>query len=76
MTDSQIIYFIWTKGLRGPSPEIIYGLEQNKDSNNKDRKEILQQHKLMTEYRDLNINQLVLIYPYKGKENETKEAKN
>ena len=64
------IFFIWVPGVKGPSCEILHGLEQNKDSHNKDRKQILQQHELLPEYKDLTLNQLALIYPYKGTENE------
>ena len=64
------VFFIWVSGLKGPTCEILYGLEQNKDSHNRDRKQILQQHKLLLEYKDLTLNQLALIYPYKENENE------
>ena len=64
------IFFIWVPGTKAPTCEILYGLEQNKDSHNKDRKQILQQHELLPEYKDLSLNQLALIYPYKEIENE------
>ena len=66
MTNNKI-YFIWTKGLRGPTPQIDYDL-----SNEYKQQTVLQKHELPLEYRDLNLNQLSMIYPYKGKEDEPK----
>lgn len=61
------IYFIWTKGLRGPVPELNYDID-----NEYKQQTILQKHELPIEHKDLTLNQLSLIYPYKGNENETK----
>lgn len=60
------IYFCWVKGFKGPSPTIFHGLDQNKDSHGKDKSTILQTIELPTEHRDLSLNQLKMIYPYKG----------
>lgn len=58
------IYFCWVRGLNGPTCEILYGLEQNKDSHSKDKKEILQKYELPLEHKDLKLSQLEVIYPY------------
>ena len=60
------IYFCLTKGFKGPSPVIFYGLDQNKDSHGHDKCLLIQTHELPIEHRDLTINQLEMIYPYKG----------
>ncbi len=63
MNKPNTIYFVWVKGLSGPTCEINY------DIDNEYRKTpILQKHELLTEYRDLSLKQLELIYPYKGGE--------
>lgn len=59
------IYFVWVQGFREPTPQIFYGLDQNKDSHGKDKLNILQHCELPTEHKDLNLNQLAMIYPYK-----------
>lgn len=64
------IYFIWTKGLRGPTPIIDY----DADNEYKDKANVLKKHELPTEHKDLTLNQLSLIYPYKGNENETSKT--
>lgn len=66
MNKPTTIYFVWVTGLKGPVGEIYYGLDQNKDSHNRNKKEILQEHPLPDEYRDLSIKQLELIFPYTG----------
>lgn len=64
------IFFIYVPGLKGVTSEILYGLDQNINSHGKEKKSVLQQHELPTEYKDLRLEQLELIYPYKGKEDE------
>lgn len=59
------IFFIYTPGLRGPVPEIHYDID-----NEYKKTVVLQKHELPTEYKDLTLNQLSMIYPYKGNENE------
>lgn len=60
------LYFCWVKGFKAPTPVIFHGLDQNKDSYGKDKSKILQEQLLPTEYRDLTLQQLEMIYPYKG----------
>lgn len=58
------IYFVWVGGYK-PTCELLYGMDQNKDSHDRDKKQILQKHELIPEYKDLSLNQLALIFPYK-----------
>lgn len=60
------IYFCWVKGFKAPTPILFHGLEQNTDSHGKEKVKLLQQTELPTEHRDLTLNQLEMIYPYKG----------
>lgn len=60
------IYFCWVKGFKAYTPVIFHGLDQNKDSHGHDKSNVLQKHELPTEHRDLTLNQLEMIYPYKG----------
>lgn len=61
-----IKYLVWTEGLKGPTLEILNGLDQNKDSHSRDKKKIFQQHELLPEYEGMTLTQLALIFPYKG----------
>lgn len=63
-------YFIYTPGLRGPVPQINYDI-----SNEYSKQVILQKHELPTELLGMTLNQLSLIYPYKGNENEESKTK-
>ena len=55
-------YLIWTKGLKGPTPELIYDW----DNEYKDRSKILQKTELLSEYDGITLTKLALIFPYKG----------
>lgn len=66
MTKPEPIYFCWFQGGKEPSCCLIYGLDQNINSHGKQKVDLLQKHELPTEYKDLSLVQLSMIYPYNG----------
>lgn len=54
-------YLIWTQGLKGPTPEINYDID-----NEYKKTIILQKHELLPEYDGMSLSQLALIFPYEG----------
>lgn len=66
MNKPDPIYFIWVQGFKAHTPVILHGLDQNIDSHGREKTTILQKHELPFEHRDLTVNQLEMIYPYKG----------
>jgi len=65
MTKPTPYYLVWVRGLGGPAPEVWRAYE-NKDSHGNDKKTVLEKYEIKDEWKDLKLEQLEMMYPYKG----------
>ena len=63
-------YFVWVKGMRGPTPQ-VWGRDYSElNSMNKPKDDVLQKHPMTEEDQGKNLNELAIKYPYVEKAGE------
>lgn len=64
-------YFVWVRGMRGPSPQ-VWGRDYSElNSMSKPKDDVLQKHPMTEEDQGKGLSELMIKYPFTGKIDES-----